>query len=438
MNDKVETATIPAPAAKTLAPSRPSLKIKKGAVMRVLAFDLATKKDIIVYDGEKTEKIVNSVQQVMEFFKKLGDEKIIAVYEAGVGDSLKKIALKLGHAGFWTSGQNTKAFREASGIEKTDENDAKVIYDMFSIWQGKTAQRSRESTAWEPSSPAIFYPFTELDGTIASMRILYRKHELLKEDCVREQNRLAADRLQYQISSVAAKELKEIEACAEAAIKMKKKQMEMLKEQIGAILDELPIWKEKWEAIKYFGPAIVGGLIAEVGRSTATHKDQLRKFAGMIPKADYNKKRSSGGFKKLLYLATGMMAMKASKYRPHYDAVKAKYQTQHPDWSKGKIEGYTRRVLMTELLIEFWRDMQKFGMLATVNPSSLTTAHSAPPASQPHKKGKATRRPPVKATAPTPSLSSKNKKPKGKTAVHALIKAKSKSSSPSAIEMEAR
>jgi hypothetical protein len=99
--------------------------------MRIFAFDWATKKALTVYDGKKVKTIPNSIDSFQEFLADFGEEKDIMLFEFGGGDIFKIMAYRAGHAIMKVPGKKVKDYRDSKAEEKSDETDAKLIFDLF-------------------------------------------------------------------------------------------------------------------------------------------------------------------------------------------------------------------------------------------------------------------------------------------------------------------
>jgi hypothetical protein len=100
-------------------------------MIKIFAFDWATKKSLTIYDGKKIAIISNSIDAMQEFLADLGKEKAIMLFEFGGGEMFKVMAYRAGHAVMQVPGKRVKEYRDAQGKEKSDETDAKLLYDLF-------------------------------------------------------------------------------------------------------------------------------------------------------------------------------------------------------------------------------------------------------------------------------------------------------------------
>lgn len=342
--------------------------------MRVISFDWATKKALTYYDS-KTEKVKSIPNSIEEFGKFLGKikEPAMMLFEFGGGDTFKIMAFRAGHQVLQIPGKKIKDFRDSLGKEKSDEVDAKAIYDYFIECGGgaRTQMSERITRALPPAEdkngggaghylskrigpdmPAPFTIFTEQNAEVAEIKILYRAHEDVKVSMVREKNKLSAFALQFKIARVAGDAVGKIIKEAKAEIASKEKRMALLKKELEKKVESFPVWAH-YKAVKGIGTTIVAGLIGELGGRQFESEGSLKHYAGMMPRAegnDYNRYVKAA----LFQFAESIIKQRTPNWRPLYDDMKIYYAKKHKDWRPGKIDAYAKKFIEKKFLIEFF------------------------------------------------------------------------------------
>ena len=320
--------------------------------MRVYSFDWATKKALTVFDSknQKVKQIPNSIEEFEKFLEKL-DGSVTMLFEFGGGDTFKIMAFRAGHTVLQVPGKKIKDYRDTKGIEKSDEADAKLIYDFYIENDGRGANRPmRNSIDILLSS---FYPFQEIDANISALKIVFRQHEDLKKSMVREKNKLSAFKQVFEIANVADKEIEKTIFQLEASIIGKEKAIAGIKKVLEKKVKQFEIWNKHLKDIRAVGPVIASGLIGELGGKHFDNDESLKHYAGMVAKKefhDYNRY-----IKVVLYqFAEGVIKHRVAKWRELYDNMKIYYRKKHDDWSKGKVNNYAKKFIETKFLLEFW------------------------------------------------------------------------------------
>jgi hypothetical protein len=398
--------------------------------MRILSFDWGTKKELAVYDSkiDKVKKIANSIEVFEKFLEGLNGEKAITLFEFGGGDVFKIMAFRAGHSIFQVPGKKIKDYRESLGIKKTDEGDAKLIYDFWNLNGGESAtlrvsnssDRLRlsadenkgrsaspgvdESLAMKPPSflknnegerakhevsnsrdvlplsfekkegdittevginlgspmSAFFYPFSESNASLAELKILFREHEDLKKEMVREKLKKIAFERRFKLAQVDDDRIKKILFHKAASIVAKEKEVEQIKKILEKKVGQFPVWDNYLKGIKGVGPVIAVGLIGELGDKHFDSDESLKHYAGMVAKrdhGDYNRFLKSV----LFQFAEQIIKKRTDPWRSLYDDMKIYYQKKHEDWSKGKVNAYTKKFIETKFLLEFWKKIKEEG-----------------------------------------------------------------------------
>lgn len=319
------------------------------------------------------------------------------LFEFGGGDTFKIMAFRAGHTVLQVSGKKIKDYRDAKGLIKDDVIDAKAIYDFYMENGGKVVidemrnssdsvrlpsankgggaslSVSKNIKAILPSStkikkggsamayvknsvrflPSPFYLFQESDADIAEIKILFRAHEDLKKEMVREKLKRIAFGMKFKIAQVADDRVKKILFQKDASIVAKEKELEQLKKVLEKKVMQFDVWIKYLKNIKAVGPVIAAGLIGELGGKYFDTDESLKHYCGMVAKKefhDYNR-----FVKGVLYqFAEQVIRQTTPNWRELYDNMKVFYAGKHADWSKGKVNNYAKKFIETKFLIEFW------------------------------------------------------------------------------------
>jgi len=309
--------------------------------MKIYAIDWATKKDLaITKDGEKVKFIPATIESFDKFLNSLDGDKCQFYFEEGGGDSFKLLANKNNYKVFTTLGKNTDDKRKKLGIEKTDENDAKIIFDMAK------------------NSPELFREFNELDEMTAKVCVLFKIRKDTEENLVRAKNRLFALDKRLELLELGKGKEKLLEKEKEV-IKSLEKKFTLQTNELKKLVLRHPIWESCLEGIKGVGPVCAGGLIASIKRASKfDNKASLRHFAGMITKKG-NQEFNHNLKKALYFFAKGIIKARDSEWRQLYDNMRVYYGNKHLDWSKGKIDNYAIKFIETKFLDNLYKKMIK-------------------------------------------------------------------------------
>lgn len=325
--------------------------------MRILSFDWATKKALAVYDSQinKVKEIPNQIEAFEEFLKKL-DKKVIMLFEFGGADTLKIMSFRAGHTVLQVPGKKIKDYRDSKGEEKTsDARDAELIYEFYMDNGGSVRERMRNSTRLLPSP---FYPFTEVNADIAEVKILFREHEDLKKDMVREKLKRIAFERKFKIANVSGDRIKKMLSHKDDSIVAKEKGVEQIKKELKKKVEKFDIWNEHLKDIKGVGEVIASGLIGELGGRQFDGDNSLKHYAGMVAKTDFH--NYNRYLKMILYqFAECIIRARTPKWRELYDNMKLFYAKKHSDWSKGKVNNYAKKFIETKFLVWFWEKWEE-------------------------------------------------------------------------------
>jgi len=278
-------------------------------------------------------------------------------------------------------GKRINDYRESWGKEKTDEGDAKLIYDYYSeagatgrmiknsvgavprLKDNKGGSASRgvknSMTIMYPAQPPSFTLFTEQNADIAEIKILFREHEDKKKDMVREKLKKIAFKRKFEIAQVADDRIKKMLFHKDISIVAKEKEVELIKKELEKKVKQFNVWNNYLEIVKGIGPVIAAGLIGELGGREFDGDESLKHYAGMLPRNDstnYNRYVKAT----LFQFVESIIKARTLVWRDLYDSMKEFYSKKHGDWRPGKIDAYAKKFVETKFLLEFWKEWNKF------------------------------------------------------------------------------
>ena len=307
--------------------------------MLTYAIDWATKKDLaITKDGIKVKFIPATIESFDKFLNSLDGDKYKFYFEEGGGDSFKLLANKNNHKVFTTLGKNTDDRREKLSIEKTDENDVKIIFDIAK------------------SNPELFREFALLDIITAKICVLFKIRKDTEENLVRAKNRLFALDKRLELLDLGKDKEKLLEK-EKNTIKDLEVQFKLQTNTLDKLIQKHPIWENYLKNEKGIGAVVAGGLIAGIKRASKfDDKYSLRHYAGMI------EKKGNQGFnhqlkRTLYFFIEGIIKARTPKWRELYDNMKIYYANKHPEWGKGKINNYAKKFVQTKFLDGLYKKM---------------------------------------------------------------------------------
>jgi len=303
------------------------------------AIDWATKKDLaITKDGVKVKFIPATIESFDKFLEGLNGDKYQFYFEEGGGDSFKLLANRNKHKVFTTLGKNTDNRREKLSIEKTDENDVKLIFDMAK------------------DTPELFREFALLDIITAKICVLFKIRKDTEENLVRAKNRLFALNKRLELLELGKNKDKLLEKEKDTIDKLEE-QFSLQTKTLEKLVNQHPLWNNYLKDEIGIGAVVAGGLIAGIKRASKfDDKYSLRHYAGMI------EKKGNQGFnhqlkRTLYFFCEGIIKNRKSKWRDVYDSRKLDYQEKHPEWKKGRIHNYTMKFVETKFLDEVYKKM---------------------------------------------------------------------------------
>lgn len=307
--------------------------------------DWANKKKYQIYDIKTNSyKSIAPIQDAfIEFFDNLSGNHSFYL-EWGGGDIFKLLALRYGHKVFCVPGKKIKEYREGLGkkrnkeIKKTDENDARLI------------------RRYAKKHPEEFYEFKEDDKRTLIISILSKELNKNTEDSIRKQNQLIAFERTLELTISEKSKIKKMLEQKKKVIEEIKTDIKMQKRELQRALKNHPLWVGYLKEVSGIGEVAAGKIIGSIKRfSRFSNKYSLRHFAGMITKKDnhiYNRQ-----LKQALYMFTEqVIKQKIRPWRQVYDSRKKDYAKKHPDWSKGKINAYTKKFVQTYFLNDLWNE----------------------------------------------------------------------------------
>ena len=300
------------------------------------SIDWAVKKEFKVYNiNTKKFKSISPTRETFDkFFNGFSNFHSFYIEEGG-GDTFKLLALKYGHQVFTTPGKKIKDFRDKLCLDKTDENDVKII----GIFAKKYSQE--------------FYEYKKSDVLTLKIAILHKEYCKIVKDSTRKKNQLFALKKMLELLT-SEKEIIRIISKQKDTIKSFSREVRSINSQLLKLLKKHSLWNNYLKDVKGVGPIIAAGIIGSIRRfSRFSNKYSFRQFAGMVTKQNnFNYNRQ---LKQALYNFTEqIIKQKIQPWRQLYDNMKMYYKEKHSDWIPGKIDAYAKKFVQTKFLDKLW------------------------------------------------------------------------------------
>lgn len=304
------------------------------------AVDWSTKKNLaITKDGKKVKFIPATIESFEKFLNSLDGKKCQFYFEEG-GDSFKLLANRNKHKVFTIIGVNTANRRKELDLEKTDENDVKIIFEIAK------------------NNPELSREFVELDMITAKICMRFKSRSDIEEVLVRAKNRLFAIKLTSELLELGESKNKMIKQ-KERVIEELNKDFKLETNELGKLVKMHPIWENYLKDIKGVGITVAGGLIAGIKRASKfNNKYSLRHYAGMITKKG-NQNFNHQLKRTLFFFTEGIIQARTPIWRELYDNMKIYYAKKYPDWIKGKVHNYAKKFVQTKFLDKLYKEMVK-------------------------------------------------------------------------------
>ncbi len=303
------------------------------------AIDWAIKKDLVITkDGKKVKMVPATIEGFFKFLNSLDGDKCQFYFEEGGGDSFKLLANRNNHKVFTIIGKLINDKREELGLEKNDENDVKIIWQLAN------------------EEPEIFREFGELDEITAKICILFKIRSDTEKNKVRADNKLFSLDRRLELLKLGKSKAKLLEKEKED-IKVSMEKFTLQTNELNKLVKRHPIWDSYLRDVKGVGPVCAGGLIAGIKRASKfDNKYSLRHYAGMVTKKG-NQEFNHPLKRALYFFADGIIKNRTPKWRKLYDNMKIYYANKHPKWIKGKIHNYAIKFVETKFLDELYKKM---------------------------------------------------------------------------------
>ena len=293
---------------------------------KVISIDWAVKKPIITFDGKEAK-----IYETIEEFKNTVSTTILC--ETGVPRSLFTIdkPLKI------VSGNLVKQKREELNLDKTDENDAKVIFWLYD------------------EQPDLFRLVEPRDVNMELLRKKVKtlmRYEKIKTS-IKNMNKSLL--LEYG-------EFEDIEKLGLIS-KLCDERSEKLKVDIEKIL-KAHFYKETKGLTKIKGLSfvLVSKLLSYAGDYKNHNLDELKSYAGISPHKGKQKIRDNKYSRILQMILLGkqhivdeLIMNRTEPYREVYDRYKERLAEERPDETKGYIDNMARRKVADRFLADFLR-----------------------------------------------------------------------------------
>ena len=296
----------------------------------VISIDWAIKKPLVTFDGEKTR-----IYETIEEFKNTVSTTILC--ETGIPKSLFTIdrPLKI------VAGAHIKQKRGELNLEKTDENDAKVIFWLYE------------------EKPDLFKLVEQRDVGL----------ELLRKKVKTFMRYGKAKNSIQNMNQGLLREYGEFEDIGKLnlIVKVCDERSEMLKVDMEKIL-KMHFYKETKELTEIKGISFV--LVAKLLSYTRGFRDhtlgELKSYSGIAPHKGKQKDRNNKYSRTLqmillgkLHIVDELIMHRTEPYREVYDRYKERLTKERPDETKGYIDNMARRKVADKFLEDFLRICNK-------------------------------------------------------------------------------
>ena len=316
-----------------------------------IAIDWSHTKDLTTYDGKKVR--VENRKALLARLKKLGDGDMggeskcdeqsnqhlhppVAIIEQGCPLSLLYDLLLISVEVKTISNRATEDYRREHGIVKTDEADAKIIYELAENGAKLTDVTLDDKLLQMKDTYHQYCRFQKARVAMGNMKKAHQRHYGAGESraTVKQSIRslhLAPDLSPYDI-----------------AIDTLKAREKSLIKKVEEIAKGLPLFEARGEsksnvqskktlkppAIKGLGQRIWAGLIVTANPSTFKCLSAYLRFCGLT--SDVIESHKYNRHAKMLYhmLAEEVMKQRDPTFRPIYDKCKADIAEKYPDYKK--------------------------------------------------------------------------------------------------------
>lgn len=290
----------------------------------MIAIDWAYTKELVLFDGEKVIKVDSK-----GLAKYLNHEVVI---ESGAPLSLCWNIFRRTKL-YYVLPSKTKEYRDSHSIEKSDEADARVIWEL-----GQERSNLIEATINQRTIRLAMY---------YHMYLTYQKSRILLENQLRAAKRYYGE----HVGQLFGMEL--------ALDQLKPKEEGLLKE-IDFVAPKVP---PALDRIKGFGPRIWAGVVCVADPRHFASVNGYLKYCGYIDREVLKNKYSRDA--KLIYwlLTDQIIKHNTEPYRTKYDEIKQAQGELHPDWleksgykeGRGRIDNIARNRVGTMLVKDVYR-----------------------------------------------------------------------------------
>jgi len=306
---------------------------------KMIAIDWSHIKDLTTYDGEKAR-----VETIKTLLSRMAKESRVtlksigrlhfAVLEQGCPLSLMYQLTSHGVAVKLIDNHATEAYRKEYNIEKTDENDAKIIHNL-----GNNGAVLREVT-WDDQTIQMqdlyhqYCRFQKARVAMQNMRKAHLRHYGLSGD---------GESITYIKSKVASHPSPDLSPYDIAIDVLHGREKSLIKQATKLVGGESKRRDTKSTiglqppTIKGLGDRIWLGIMVTANPTSFKCLSAYLRFCGLTD--DVMKSHKYNRHAKMLYhmLAESVMKKRDPIYRPIYDKCKADIAEKHPDYKKGHI-----------------------------------------------------------------------------------------------------
>ena len=297
----------------------------------MIAIDWSHTKDLATYDGKKSR-----IETAKSLLKRLVGESRPSVesitilqpsivLEQGCPLSLIYSFTKEGHTVGLIDNHATEAYRQEFNIEKTDENDAKIIYKL--VDDGAKLQTIDASDKMMETH-SLYHQYCRYQKARVSMTLMKKAHERSYGNG--ESNLFVESRANSQPNPY---DLSPYDIAIES---LQSREKSLLKQMEGG--ESKTIIESKYgfnpPSIRGLGKRIWLGLMVTANPSSFKNLSGYLRYCGLT--SDVIESHRYNRHAKMLYhmLAEEIMKQKDPEFRPIYDKCKADITEAHSDYTK--------------------------------------------------------------------------------------------------------
>lgn len=255
-------------------------------------------------------------------FEDNGDEGNEVYIESGAPKYVLYDLIKEGKEIFVVPGQEVKELRDELGWEKTDENDALVIKELFN------------------RTPDVFVQFSKPKHTEIVLSFLMGKYSQITKDIAGMKNRRKAIKREFGKIGVYDETIKLLE----------KEKAKLLKQSLPLLTIEI----NRIKHIKGVGPALTVGLLSVAHPRNFPTKSRYLAYCGYKGHTKETHKFNRQAKSRAYLMAKETIMHKDPEYYPFYKKIKGDLKERFPEYPPYRINNMAINRIATFILKEIW------------------------------------------------------------------------------------